>query len=619
MRRFRFAVLPALLLAAGCTEVADLLPEQEHLRVFTASSPVISETRTTLEADESAVDWTAGDEIVIFDAEFEGLKYKGTSSGPSTVFSLVGTGAAVEPESGEYWHALYPYDADATCDGTSIHTTLKNEYTLTGSNTFADGMNIAVARSASMSLKFTSVLSWVPVAIKGVKDVDKLVVKGNAGETLAGPLCINAETAAATLEGEGSQEITLNVENFEESESRDARKNLYVPFIPGVYQKGFTVHIHTASGNEYDFVFDKSVTLKAGKKARLFVDLSGNRYARVENTDDLDEVENGEFLLVYAADGAYNVFSFQKTMENLSAEADRISTVGGLSALMAQATQIYQNVLKANYVTATSTDGGATIMLPEEEAEKAVIIANGNHKAAEVKLSATVGGKSYQLRMEKITAELKDNHAALLSAVFNGGDLMDIAATLRGHEISLTFADCIDFLGGEAGLDADQISLAKRAFNRVCVLVEDYTGKSFPVTTETTVAQFYRQYWDNIRDYADQFARDKKWGSAYPFGFYKADDGFTFNMPVPNSIWFQHLEESTSGSIDDFVAYWTAYDNYHNFPFKKLAEKAAEYLTPSNFAKIQDIDFAKIGTVYDKYVNRVNDSLEDVYIYKKID
>lgn len=619
MRRFRFAVLPALLLAAGCTEVADLLPEQEFLRVFTASSPVVSETRTTLEDDQSAIDWTAGDEIVIFDAEYDGLKYKGASSGPSTTFSLVGSGAAVEPESGEYWHALYPYDSDATCDGTSIHTTLKSEYTLSAPNTFADGMNIAVARSASLSLNFVSALSWVPVAIKGVKDVDLLIVKGNSGETLAGPLCINAETSAATLEGEGSQEITLHVENFEESESRDARKNLYVPFVPGTYPKGITVHIHTASGKEYDYVYDKTITLNAGRKARLFVDLSGNRYARVENTDELDEVENDEFLLVYPTDGAYNVFSFQKTMENLSAEADRLSNVGGLSALMAQATQIYQNVLKANYVTATSTDGGATIMLPEEEAEKAVIIANGNHKAAEVKLSATVGGKSYQLRMEKITADLKDNNVALLSAVFNGGDLMDIAAMLRGHEISLTFADCIDFLGDEAGLDADQISLAKRAFNRVCTLVEDYTGKPFPITTETTVSQFYRQYWDNIRDYADQFARDKKWGCAYPFGFYKADDGFTFNIPVPNSIWFQHLEESTSGTIDDFVAYWTAYDNYHNFPFKKLAEKAAEYLTPSNFARIQGIDFNKIGTVYDRYVNQVNDSLEDVYIYKKID
>ena len=44
-----------------------------------------------------------------------------------------------------------------------------------------------------------------------------------------------------------------------------------------------------------------------------------------------------------------------------------------------------------------------------------------------------------------------------------------------------------------------------------------------------------------------------------------------------------------------------------------------EYVSESGFEAIKAIDFTKIGAKYKEYTTRMNDTLEEVYVYKKVE
>ena len=621
MKRFFFLIAPLAILLAGCEKVYTEAPEQARVNeglVFTASFSDEDATKTVLDDNQKTILWSGNESIAVFDDDEKRFEYSTENKGKSATFTKVGNEGMSDPET---WYALYPYDNGASFEDGVFTTVLKNEYTVTKSGTFADNMNIAVAKSSTTDFSFKNVLSWLKVSYGGLADVKKIEFRGNNDEIVAGTILIdyNGDLPSASLkQGTGSTVMTVNVENGVESTSEN-RKFFYIPVLPGTFANGFTLTFTSESGVSRTFAINSSLTFKRNATKSMFADLAANTYKRVESLEDLDQVNNAKFLLVYPSGSEYRVFSFQKTMENIVAEADNLKDVHSLEDLKNQASTIYQNALKANYVLATSDDDGSTITIYEKDEEGAVFSVSGDYENAETSLSATVDGKSFTLRLEKITAELKGNHAALISAIPNGEDLVDMATTLRGRPLTLTLGNCIDYVGKKCGLDADQLAMAKDLFVDLCALVGEYTGQSFPVNLSTTVTNFYAQYWDNIRDYARKFGENKKWGSIYPVGFYKADDGFTFNVPAPNKVWFIYFEESTQGTIADFVDYWTAKDGYNNFPFKTIAEKFAAKLTDESFAAIKSINFSSLGNTYQRYVDRFNDSLEEVYIYKLVE
>lgn len=273
MKRILSLLAPAAFLMAGCSlaEPAETLSGNPEAPVFTASYATGTQTRTTLDENQVSILWSATDEISVFDGAKANQEYVAGGAGKTTDFTLKGSASVTEAQT---WYALYPYDAQASFDGTLIRTSLPAECTLPGAGTFADGMNLAVASSTSLNLSFKSVLGWIPVAIKGATDVTKLVFQGNNGEDIAGTLSINPATLAASLTGSASKSLTLNLSHFEESASKDAAKYYYIPVVPSTFEKGFSIVVTKGDG-EYTFNYDKAVTFARGEKRALFIEIPG--------------------------------------------------------------------------------------------------------------------------------------------------------------------------------------------------------------------------------------------------------------------------------------------------------------------------------------------------------
>ena len=272
MKRMLYLLSAAALLLTAChvTEPVETLAVNPDAPVFTATFESGADTRTALDENELTVLWSASDEISIFDGDNVNHAYVASGAGKTADFTLKG-GESVKPIG--VWHALYPYNSETRWNGACFTTALDASYTLTRPGTFAPGMNIAVARSSDFNLSFKNVLAWIPVGIKGASDVTKLTFKGNDGERVSGPMDVSWELQTELLgTGDACKELTLLIENFEESPSKEAAKYYYIPVVPGTFEKGFTVVVTKGDG-EYTFSYDQPVTFVRGQKRALFIDI----------------------------------------------------------------------------------------------------------------------------------------------------------------------------------------------------------------------------------------------------------------------------------------------------------------------------------------------------------
>ena len=155
------------------------------------------------------------------------------------------------------------------------------------------------------------------------------------------------------------------------------------------------------------------------------------------------------------------------------------------------------------------------------------------------------------------------------------------------------------------------------------------------ITTQTKVLDVFAQYYDNYSEYAYSICKQndvKLFGLATPVGFYAADNGFTFNIPMPGGVWFDTLKaafDQADGDMHAFVNYWKKFDGkwsilgYDDFLYK-VANKVffdgnnQPRFEQSTYDVLAGVDYSKIGKIYDSYRVRVNDNLEEVCLFKKV-
>ena len=289
MKTYRFIIAVACILAASCSKEV-----QESVRpvtsdnggVFSASFEIGS--KVTMDATY-ALNWEAGDAVSVFkngDAATN-AKYTAASAGATTDLS----GNALE-ESATYY-AVYPYSDSYVFDGNGniTATVAASQVAIAGQAPL--NLTVATAPGTAPELSFKNVGALVEFKIAAGDNVAKVAISGNAGESVAGKVTIDASTAAYSVV-EGSKTVIIAPEsgNF-------AAGTYYAYVLPQTFSNGICIKLFDKDGKQCTLSQSVSQTLK--RSTRLPVGTIDNIKSFVLDRNIADAAQFVNFLSV--ADG----------------------------------------------------------------------------------------------------------------------------------------------------------------------------------------------------------------------------------------------------------------------------------------------------------------------------
>ena len=153
-------------MAAGCS-VDELLvepapsPQDGQLVIQAIREDFSAETKTTRDESDGSVWWVPGDALSLFygSGTEGGSKFTTTATETcksadftGTIGAITGGGEGSSLNDTFFW-GLYPYQEDASCDGSSITMTLPSVQTAVP-GTFATNLFPTVARSQGLIFRF---------------------------------------------------------------------------------------------------------------------------------------------------------------------------------------------------------------------------------------------------------------------------------------------------------------------------------------------------------------------------------------------------------------------------------------------------------------------------------
>ena len=258
-------LISALALVVSCTiEPKDpSLYKKELVLTAVAEQPVGS--RTVIESD-ARVFWEPGDEITVFCGNGSG-KFVSDLSAPAATASFRGSLEGVTSGS-ELW-GVYPASEETAFDGGAVSAVLPSRQ-VARAGSFAQGMNLSVARSTDRTLQFYNVGGGVRFSVteEGIK---KVVFESLGNEFLAGKVKIGFEDGRPrVLEvSEGSRYVTLIPPD---GGTFETGKWYYIVAIPGALEQGYRLKFYK------DEVYAQRVSEAA-------VTIKRSIYGSLENAD----------------------------------------------------------------------------------------------------------------------------------------------------------------------------------------------------------------------------------------------------------------------------------------------------------------------------------------------
>lgn len=157
-------------------------------------SPMTKTSVVVGENNKKSVLWSEGDAISLFfnSGEDGGSKFVTQDSGVKAKFS--GSISSISGDLSElgntaFFWGLYPYDTNASCDGTAIYTSLSTNQSGIP-DTFADNTAVTVGRSENLAIAFKNTNTIF--AFKVAHDnIHRVKMYGNNGEKLSGNYSIS--------------------------------------------------------------------------------------------------------------------------------------------------------------------------------------------------------------------------------------------------------------------------------------------------------------------------------------------------------------------------------------------------------------------------------------------
>ena len=265
MNRLFWIVLPALVLAAGCTQKEEPeKPAQEPTEFTTLKVGLPADvTKTVLgaaDAGKRKMYWIDGDKLCL----------NGTASSP-----LDGVGANASTAIFVFpgilnapYNLLYP--ADFWKNDNTI--TLPATQTWASGTVATDTAPLAGYAASAGDVSLGHLCTILQISVKkdpaiSASPLASITFKGNNGEQVCGDFTIDYSAATLTPAGDGST-LTLTVgQDLSESTALD----MYLVVPARTYTKGFTVELEDASGRTMTKIKSSSTALAAGKLVKCAV------------------------------------------------------------------------------------------------------------------------------------------------------------------------------------------------------------------------------------------------------------------------------------------------------------------------------------------------------------
>ena len=246
MKKFISAALVVAMAAASCTSKEDLgnnnAPQQpagDGTMTFSAefAEPIAKATPNYNESTHAVtVLWEQNDKVGVYAADGAPAEFTAQATGASTTLN----GKIIEADA---YYAMYPYDAEATIAAGQISTALPATQTATADAFMA---HLAVASTSGSSFSFMNVCGLVRVYV-GCEHVTRIEFKGNADETVAGAITVNAATAEYALAAEGGEKVITVTPPADAATFETGA--YYFSVLPQNFASGFTVTYYTTNGN----------------------------------------------------------------------------------------------------------------------------------------------------------------------------------------------------------------------------------------------------------------------------------------------------------------------------------------------------------------------------------
>ena len=259
-------VAAALALAAcGNEEILENNESGSTGKVHMTFTAGMLQTRTSLQpADDegnSAVHWTAGDAIAIYDGTAELCKFEATE--------VEGSNATLEGEAAkaDTYTAFYPYTDDGTLtfgDGT-ITFTLPAGQTATAGG-FANGLNPswAQATDGSKNLEFQNLCALAKFTVEAEGVTEVTLTANQESDALAGGLTYTIADGTLAANDGASRSVKMTG-TFTKGET------YYFVVAPGTLTGGITLNYMGEGGKTYVKTTTKQVTFTAGRITNLGV------------------------------------------------------------------------------------------------------------------------------------------------------------------------------------------------------------------------------------------------------------------------------------------------------------------------------------------------------------
>ena len=274
MRKFYLFALVAALFAA-CTNDTT-----EDVAVEVPQTLTVSfEEDTRIQLMNGKTVWNTGDLVSVFYKSDANDCYRFAGNTGERTSELVRTAKGEKSRSGDHIITVYPYSEDyiISLSAGTIEAHLPAEQTYVNEN-FGIGSSPMVSMSEYKQVVLKNVCGWLKVQFTGNGEVvDKITLRGNCGEQVAGDIMIVAEDASTILASAGMDiddtevggtlvdedsiitEVSLICPDGVTLGSEPT--SFYIALPPQTFSKGLTVTLYSDKSGAMKQTTDKSITI----------------------------------------------------------------------------------------------------------------------------------------------------------------------------------------------------------------------------------------------------------------------------------------------------------------------------------------------------------------------